>query len=439
MVVVPLAILRRTLLAQLPLAFSGVTVDTVAPVVTITKQASQWTWACADNADACRYRFHVSNSHTPNFAGAYGSTSEEALPTATGTHYLHVEARDRAGNSASDSNQHAVLDPPRASSVQAASDASLDANFAKAGDTLTLTVTFNKAVTVTGTDSSTPKLAFKIGTSAALEASFAGTLGAFSATQNFTYTVLDNQNGDITVTGIDANGGSIVGGDGIAPESIAAEGILALEVTVDTTAPTPSVSLNSDGNGWEWGCNSADTCEYRHLLSTNATETSVSGAWGSMTIAFPPEGETDYVHVQARDQVGNVSGIISSSSSLTGVSNPRVVSITAPAGYYKGRDELDLTVTFSKEVKVKSADAYFQASVSGDLTPITSGNSTYTYVGSTSDFSTTKTFRTTGLSTHIVFGKMRVWNQGLLLTNVVDSDDNNLLHPPFPWFLGAYT
>ena len=405
----------------------GVTVDAVAPGLIILKDADKWTWSCSNSEDTCSYRFEVSSSSTPNFAGAYGSTSEEALPTDAENHYLHVEARDRAGNIASNSNQHAVIVAPRVSSVQAVSSSSLDTNFAKAGDMLTLTVTFNETVTVTGTGSSTPELAFKIGTSAALEASFAGTTGSSSAAHSFTYTVLDNQNGEITVTGIDANGGSIVDGNGTAPASIAAAGVPAPGVTVDTTAPTFSVGLNADSDGWDWSCDGADTCKYRHLLSNNATETSVSGDWDSIVIAFPREGETDYVHVQARDQVGNVSGIVSSSSSLTGVSNPRIISITGPAGHYKVGDQLDLTLTFNEEVRVKSTNAYLQTAI---LTS-TSGTSVHRYVGSTTAFSTTKIFRAT-VSSNVVSSQLRVWHAGSLTTNVVDSDNNGLTAPTLP-------
>lgn len=76
--------------------------DTKAPTLlglsddTIWVQAKTWTWGCDEE---CTYRFEISGSSTvPSFSSDFASTTTAAVKEGTGTFYLHVQAKDRAGN-----------------------------------------------------------------------------------------------------------------------------------------------------------------------------------------------------------------------------------------------------------------------------------------------------------------------------------------------------
>ena len=101
-------------------------VDNTAPVVTITSNQDTWTWnwACDDAADGCTFRFLLSISSAVQDSELSGKTYSSTALSATveegGTYYLHVQAKDAAGNvvttTASDS---ITFVPPRINNLQA--------------------------------------------------------------------------------------------------------------------------------------------------------------------------------------------------------------------------------------------------------------------------------------------------------------------------------
>lgn len=104
--------------------FAAYQLDTVAPQITgaepgLTPQKSkQWSWGCA-SSDACAFAFVVDSAANtdPLVSGAtFGSTSAATQSTGDGPYYLHVVARDAAGNLSSVVHAQAVLDntPPGA-------------------------------------------------------------------------------------------------------------------------------------------------------------------------------------------------------------------------------------------------------------------------------------------------------------------------------------
>lgn len=79
-----------------------VTVDNLAPTVTgiandaIPKKVKSFSWGCSE--PSCQYRFLIDSNPSTSPMGAYASTGTASLGTGTGTFYIHVQARDPAGN-----------------------------------------------------------------------------------------------------------------------------------------------------------------------------------------------------------------------------------------------------------------------------------------------------------------------------------------------------
>jgi len=86
---------------------AAVTISGLSNDATATKSKT-WTWGC--NKASCTYRFAIDTSATWTAAGAYAATATATQNSGTGTYYLHVEARDAAGNVSSVSSVSAVLD-----------------------------------------------------------------------------------------------------------------------------------------------------------------------------------------------------------------------------------------------------------------------------------------------------------------------------------------
>lgn len=71
-----------------------------------------WSWSCSDTDSAgCTYRFRVDQSPTTIPSGGYSTTSSTTKTGAGGTYYLHVQARDRAGNESAVGHFSGVIEP----------------------------------------------------------------------------------------------------------------------------------------------------------------------------------------------------------------------------------------------------------------------------------------------------------------------------------------
>ena len=128
---------------------SGVTVDTQAPTVAITETGGTWSWACSESS--CQYRSAVNAQPNHQFASeSYGSASEVNSPTAVGTYYVHVQARDAAGNESQVANSAAFQVEDLVARVVSVSMP--DDGVYGLGAFLDFTVTFNRAVQVTSGD-----------------------------------------------------------------------------------------------------------------------------------------------------------------------------------------------------------------------------------------------------------------------------------------------
>lgn len=75
--------------------------DDVAPTITglsddlTWKTSKTWTWGCSES---CTYRFVVDTISNTTPGGAFGSVTTASQTSGSNTYYLHVEAKDGAGN-----------------------------------------------------------------------------------------------------------------------------------------------------------------------------------------------------------------------------------------------------------------------------------------------------------------------------------------------------
>ena len=169
--------------------------DTVIPVVTglsdenTPAQTHSWSWGC-NEAPPCTYRFVIDTSATTNPTGPYTTTNTANQTTGTGTYFLHVQAKDAAGNESNGTHVSAKLDN---TGPQIDSMTSPNAGTYNVNQDLDFTITFDESVAVTGI----PRLSLTVGPSTRY-ASYSG--GDGSTTLTFTY---DTQSGDLDSDGLD--------------------------------------------------------------------------------------------------------------------------------------------------------------------------------------------------------------------------------------------
>ena len=185
---------------------TGVKVDTVPPTISglsndgTAKKTKSWSWSCSET---CTYRSTVDTTSNTNPTGTYSSTATASQTSGDGTYYLHVQAKDSAGNESTVSHVSAVLDNtgPSPSSMSGPSNGTYNLT-----QNVDFTITFDEAVTVTGT----PRLSLTVG-SATKYANY--TSGSTTTTLTFRY---DTASGDedtdgiaFSATSIDLNSGTL--------------------------------------------------------------------------------------------------------------------------------------------------------------------------------------------------------------------------------------
>ena len=183
-------------------------VDTIAPEVTglsdddVAAKSKTWNWGC--NEASCEYRHEVTQSSTHTWgAETFGANTQRVQDSGDGEYYLHVQARDKAGNESRPDKARAVLDNtgPRQQGEVTVGDSN---KIYLHGEEMVFTVTYDENVIV-DTSGGTPALMVEIGGNL-LEAPYRG--GSGSDQLSFVYVV-----GAVT----DTNG--LRGGDQIRPNS----------------------------------------------------------------------------------------------------------------------------------------------------------------------------------------------------------------------------
>ena len=326
--------------------------DIMSPTVEgIVNGDESWTWACSE-AD-CQYHFVINDStDAPSSIVASYSNATIARPiSGPGSYYIHIQARDVAGNESTIvSSTTALMSTAPDTMAPQINGAIADAGNYRQGTDITITVSFNENVKVTGS----PQLELRIGGSRGQIATFSGTAGASADSHEFTYTVGNNIDGAITVTGINLNGGSILDLASLPLESLG-PGYSISDVIIDNTAPNISITKNDDS--WFWTCSDSSGCEYRFAVSTQSSMSSITGNYSANATEATPSGEAGnyYVHVQVRDALGNESAVVSSSSYIytdgPDITPPTVVGATAEAGLYRFNSRLSINLEFSEPVE----------------------------------------------------------------------------------------
>lgn len=79
--------------------------DQTPPLVTglvdefLVQPSKSWTWDCDDVNKPCEFRYTIDqNASAPSLDGEFSSVHSASSPLETGTYYLHVQAKDLAGN-----------------------------------------------------------------------------------------------------------------------------------------------------------------------------------------------------------------------------------------------------------------------------------------------------------------------------------------------------
>ena len=74
----------------------------------MSAKTKSWSWGCSEAL--CTYRFAVDTVAATAAAGAYDATTSATQNSGTGTYYLHVQAKDAAGNESAVVHVSAELD-----------------------------------------------------------------------------------------------------------------------------------------------------------------------------------------------------------------------------------------------------------------------------------------------------------------------------------------
>ena len=237
------------------------------------------------------------------------------------------------------------------------------ANIYGTGENVDLTAHFNNSVTVSPITGNSPRLILDVGGST-LHATYTGD-GALGTTHTFLYTVSAGESdGDgIQITGFDLRGGSIQD-SGSNSVDFPGQPLDVSEVLVDTLPPSLT-DLSDDlvaatSKIWSWGCTDISTpCEYRYFIDTNTGHSFTGSDTYSSTAITATQSEgtgTYYLHVQAKDSLGNESVVQSFSAVLDNTSPVQAYAVTAPAAKtYKLGDTLSFELSFNESVVVDTA------------------------------------------------------------------------------------
>ena len=180
-----------------------------------------------------------------------------------GLRYIHVQAKDLAGNESDPPAKASVTIDGTAPMIESITDttATTDGNY-RAGEDIELTVRFDETVKVEGT----PALNFGSGRLA--NCTNCPSSGTRELT--FSYQVVAGHNGTLTVTGLILGGGNTIA-DGAGNTPLTTLSLEVNNVVLDTIAPTvQNLNVGTGDDHWTWGCSESD-CKYRFEFSASST------------------------------------------------------------------------------------------------------------------------------------------------------------------------
>ena len=351
---------------------SGVFVDGVRPVLTgldndsVETASKTWTWGCTDNSVPCKYRYVVNAgvSHTFLAGDTWGTTVTTSKSTETGTYYLHVQAKDSAGNESSVKSVSAVFDNDAASIV----GVTLPGNKVyKEGDSMAFSVRYDDHVYVkAGASEARPALVLRIN-GVARNVEYTGTVyaqhgdvtvGALGTELGFSYTVVSGDEDADGITLSSLSNGQILDAFERAAQRTLPGDMDSSGIKVDAHRPSLT-GLVSDlapttSKLWTWGCDDGFSCQYRHVVNTGVTHTFSSESWSSTGTARQDSGQgTYYLHVEARDENGLVSDSVHVSAILDAVAPEMTGAIEVPVDdTYRVGTFLDFALSYNEDVVV---------------------------------------------------------------------------------------
>ena len=224
----------------------------------------------------------------------------------------------------------------------------------------TITATFSKIVKVQNVRG----ILLRIGN----ETKWANWNGGENFKKTHLFTLVYNEgtvnNQEVTVVRIGLGNGKIVDqlNNPVLPKELE---MTVNNLRVDVVSPeiswesTPSPSAVHNSYTWNWSCNESVDCSYRTFFNqqavynlSNQTIFSREKTFTTPNSEFSPG--THYLHVQAKDQAGNLSSVVASQISMD-TTTPSVVKVTPPDdGVYGRKRILSFLLEFSEEVIVNS-------------------------------------------------------------------------------------
>jgi hypothetical protein len=286
------------------------------------------------------YRYLVDQIVDSIPLGGYNATTTASQISGDGTYYIHVQAKNAAGNESSVTTVSAILDNT-APVITIANPTTAPAQ--------------NKTITASASDG-TFSMANTIG-------SICDVTLPFIAYTSQTFTSESDNGAKVCYRAVDAAGNAAYSLSA-AIAGIDATGPTIAGLTTDT-APTKSKT-------WSWSSELGVT--FRFVVDTNASST-LSGDYDSAETAIQPSGNgTYYLHVQAKDAAGNESSIVTVSAILDNTAPVITITGDNPATVTQGSAYIDAGATATDNI-----DANDTVVSSGSVHTPTVGDYTITY------------------------------------------------------------
>ena len=224
----------------------------------------------------------------------------------------------------------------------------------KAGDKAIIAVTFNEAVSLAGS----PQLEVRSSDGETARITAVGE-EHLSRTHDFTYLVADGQDGSVEIIRAVSGSPKIrdAARNAVIQNSFFDTAISVTGLTVDTTPPALPTPTKSETT-WSWSCTDALTsCTSYFIFNQRPSHffTPEEGLTPSTSATQPNDllPGTNYIHVQAQDEAGNVAlNSVQFQVAGTDSTSPTVNRVRVLDGNYSIGDEVKIIVEFNETVSL---------------------------------------------------------------------------------------
>ena len=293
-------------------------------------QGKTWTWGADETAS---FRYVIDQSSVWNSpSGTFTSNNTASKSEGDGLWYLHVQARDEAGNSSVLITVSVLLDNTAPTAAIAYSPIGPDPTNQDVVATITLsdgTVTSEGGNIHTFTENGSFAFEFtdEVGNTNTAIATV-DWIDKTVPTATFSYSETGPTNQDVVASLLPSEPITVTNNEGATSYTFSENGSFKFDFfdpagnTGSATATVdwidkilPQVTGLTDDPGpvqiktWTWGAD--ETATSRHAIDQNPAWTSPAGAFAGIDTANLSEGDgLWYLHVQARDEAGNLSPVI---------------------------------------------------------------------------------------------------------------------------------